>query len=252
MILDITERKQMEEELNKGSERIKNFAFSVSHDLKSPSIGIYGLAKRLREEYGRISEDKGKIYCDQILRAAEQIATLVHHVNVYITTSEAPLRIEIISLKEIIKEVRNEFSPKLSDRQITLSSPEKLPQIRADRLLLIRVLRNLIDNALKYGGENLSLISIGYRETNEEYILSISDDGVGIGFEYSDKIFEVFQRHETSRGKEGTGMGLAIVKEIAERHGGRVWLDTEQERGVTIHVSFSKNMVPEPESGGTG
>ena len=239
---DITEPKRTEEALKSSSEKIKLFAYSVSHDLKSPAIGIYGLTKLLHKHCRDILDEKAKNYCDQILKAAKQIAALVDEINVYISTKETPLNIERVKLKEIQEMVRDEFFTQLNIRQIRWSQPENMPEIKADRLSILRVLRNLVDNALKYGGDDLSEIRIGYEGSDEFHILSVSDDGVAIKSEDSEKIFGLFQRHETSKGIEGTGLGLAIVKEIMEQHGGKVWMESGPEKGTTFYISISRHL----------
>ena len=242
MIIDITDRKEMEEALRKSFERTKFFAYSVSHDLKSPAVGIYGLANRLQNTCGDLLEEKGKAYCHQILNAAEQISDLVEQINLYISTSEAPLCIERIRLTDIVRMVKEEFSPQLSIRQVRWSAPQDLPEINADRLSITRTLKNLVDNALKYGGEDLSEIRLSYEETEEYHTLSVSNDGSVIDGDALDKIFGPFQRYETSRGVEGAGLGLAIVKESAERHGGRVRVESSPEKWTTFSISISKRL----------
>jgi PAS domain S-box-containing protein len=239
--VDITERKQMEEALKESSEKTRLFAYSVSHDLKSPAIGLYGLTKLLFRDYEGILGEKGQKFCGEILRAAEQIAGLVEQVNIFISTKEAPLTIEKIQLKEVLQLIREEFSAQLNIREIRWSAPDDLPEIKADRLSIIRVLRNLVDNALKYGGEALSEISIGYRESGESHIVSVKDNGIGLKEENSHQdIFAPFIRRKTSKGIQGSGLGLNIVREIAERHGGQVWLEPGRERGITFYVSIPR------------
>ena len=240
LLLAINERKLAEKELKESSQRIKLFAYSVSHDLKSPAIGIYGMTKLLHKHYTEILDEKGKRYCDQILKASEQIAALVEQINIYISTKEAPLSIERVKLKEILRMVREEFSIPLNIRQIRWREPEYLPDVNADRFCILRALRNLVDNALKYGGDDLSEIKIGYREANQHHVLSVKDDGVGLREEDTKKIFRVFMRKRTSKGTEGTGLGLAIIKEIAEQHKGKVWLKPGPKKGITFYVSISK------------
>ena len=237
---EIEVRKNAEEALKKSSERIKLFAYSVSHDLKSPAIGIYGLAKLLRKHYRNILDEKGKNFCDRILKASEQIAALVENINVYISTKEVPLTIESVNLKEMLQMAKEEISTQLNIRQIRWLEPESLPEIKADRLSLLRILRNLVDNALKYGGDDLSEIKIGYETSDESHILFVEDDGVGIKKEDSEKIFGAFERKKTSRGIQGAGLGLAIVKEIAEQHDGKVWVEPGPEKGTTFYISISK------------
>jgi light-regulated signal transduction histidine kinase (bacteriophytochrome) len=102
-----------EEAIKKSTEKIKLFAYSVSHDLKSPAIGIYGLTKILHEHYRDVLDERGKNYCDQILKGSEHIAALVEKINVYISTKEAPLNIESVNLKEIFQMVKEEYATHL-------------------------------------------------------------------------------------------------------------------------------------------
>jgi K+-sensing histidine kinase KdpD len=228
--------------LKQKKEMIKFFAYSVSHDLKSPATGIYGLAKRLRDRSEGALDEKSIEYCNQLLKASEQMVSLVENVNSYIVTKETPLNIEKINVKEIMKEIRNEFFAILEERQIVWSEPEAMPEILADRMAISRVFRNLVDNALKYGGQDLFEIKIGYKQNCEYHIFSLTDDGVGIKAGEEQKVFEVFQRNETSKGTAGSGLGLTIVREIAQRHGGQVWIDTQGEKGTAFYISISKNL----------
>jgi len=237
---DISDRKRAEEALRISSENIKSFAYSISHDLKSLAIGIYGLTQLLHKYSRSNLDEKANSYCDQILTASKQIAALVERINIYIATKETPLNIETVKLKGILRMIREEFSAELNIRSIKWSEPEHLPEIRADRLSILRILRNLIDNSLKYGGDGLSKIDIAYEESDDLHILSMRDNGIGMEKEDLEDVFGLFKRKETSRGIEGVGLGLSIVKEIAEQHGGRVWLEPGLEKGITFYVAIGK------------
>ncbi|MGV8074253.1 MAG: PAS domain S-box protein [Syntrophobacteraceae bacterium] len=239
---DITDQKLVEKALEDNAQKLKLFAYSVAHDLKSPAIGVYGLTKRLSKQYRDVLDEKGKHYCDQILRTSEHIAALVDQINVYIATKEACLSIETISITEIFKIIKEEFSAQLRIRSIDFMEPEFKLEIRADRLSIIRACRNFADNSLKYGGERLSKIWIGYQEMDDFHIFSFSDNGKGLKAENSQKIFGAFQRDETSKGVEGAGLGLTIVKEIAEQHGGKIWVEPRTQKGITFYISISKNL----------
>jgi PAS domain S-box-containing protein len=241
-ISDITERKQIEEALQKSSEKIKLFAYSISHDLKSPA-SLYGLTKRLHKDYADILDEKGQRYCERILKTAGQIAELVEQINVFISTKELSLNIERLAPKEVLQVIREEFSSQLNLREIRWSEPDDIPEIEADRLCLIRALRNLVDNALKYGGDALSEIDIKYKGSGEFHILSVKDNGtVPTKQDSQQDIFAPFVRGKTSKGIQGSGLGLTILKEIAEKHGGEVWFEHGHERGVTFYISILKNI----------
>jgi signal transduction histidine kinase len=233
-------RKQSEEALRQSSDQIKLFAYSVSHDLKGPAVGVHGLTRLLRKNYQDVLDERGNKYIDQIGKASDQIAGLVDEINAYISTRETPLNIETVRLQDVLSTVKGEFADRFETRRIAWSEPESPPEIRADRLSLLRVLTNLVDNALKYGGEKLTEIRVGYEGSDRFHILSVTDDGVTIREEDRERIFGLFQRHETPGGAEGAGLGLAIVKEMAARHKGRVWVEPAPERGVSFYVAISK------------
>jgi PAS domain S-box-containing protein len=241
-IEDVTERKRAQQALRQSSEKLKFFAYAVMHDLKSPTIGIYGLTELLHKHYKNALDERGKSYCDQILKASVHIAALIEKINVYIATKESPLKIEKITIKDILQIISEEFSPRLVVRQIKWLEPEAMVEIKADKLSILRVFRNFVDNALKYGGEDLSEIRIGYKESEEFHTLSVSDDGAGIRDGDYERIFAAFRRGETYKAIEGVGLGLAIVAEIAERHKGRVWAESRKDRWTTFHISIAKNL----------
>lgn len=240
IIRDIAERKRAEEVLKRSSEQIKLLAYSVSHDLKSPATGIYGLTRLLHKKYGDILGEQGKKYCKSILEASEQIAELVGNINIYIQTKEMPLHIETVQLTQLLQMVRDEFSSQIDIRRITWSQPESMPEINADRLSILRVLRNLVENGLKHGGDDLSELTIEYQQSDEFHILSVGNDGLAIKLEDPENLFRPFQRQEISEGVEGTGLGLSIVKELAEQHGGMIRVESGPQKGVTFHIFISK------------
>jgi len=241
-IEDVTERKRAQQALRQSSEKLKFFAYSVMHDLKSPTIGIYGLTELLHKHYKNALDERGKSYCDQILKASVHVAALIEKINVYIATAESPLKIEKINIKDILHMVKDEFAPRLAVRQIKWLQPEAIIEVKADQLSILRIFRNFVDNALKYGGEELSEIRIGYEESEEFHTLSVSDDGAGIREGDYQRIFAAFRRGETCKAVEGVGLGLAIVAEIAERHKGRVWAEPRGDRWTTFHISIAKDL----------
>jgi signal transduction histidine kinase len=243
---EVGERTRIEEALRESAEKLKFFAYSVMHDLKSPAIGVHGIAGLLQRNYREALDERGRNYCDQILRASKHIATFVDTINTFIATKENPLVIEPINLKQILETVREEFDSDLCGRGITWREPDSgATELQAGRLSMIRVFRNLVANALKYGGENLGEISIGYEQAADFHIFSVSDNGVGIKREDCERVFAVFQRLAKAQQVEGIGLGLAIVREIAERHGGKVWVEPGEPRGTTFYVSIPKVITQE-------
>ncbi|MCE5244525.1 MAG: PAS domain S-box protein [Syntrophobacteraceae bacterium] len=235
LTLEIEERRRAEED-------VKLFAYSVAHDLKSPTIGLHGLTKRLEKSFGGLLDAKGKSYCEQVLKVSEHIGELVEKINTYIESRESRLLPEAASLGEIIRTLREEFSLRFGLRRIDWVAPPCEVVIHADRTALIRVFRNLLDNALKHGGSRLSRIVIGYEDTPSHHILSVSDNGEGLRGADAEKIFGLFQRQNHAGAARGAGLGLTIVKEIAERHGGRVWVEPGGKCGTVFRFSIAKKL----------
>jgi len=242
LALDITDKLKAEQAIKESTENIKKFAYTIVHDLKSPAASMHGLVNLLTKKYGDVMDDKARLYCDQIVRVAEQINSLVENINIYIKTREFPRKIESVDLQQIFSQIKDEFSPQLISRGIELSETATLPAIRADRTDITRVFRNFIDNALKYGGEKLSKISIGYNEDIEQHIISVADDGIGMKEEDAKGIFDIFTRGVSGSNASGSGLGLAIVKEIAEKAGGAVWANFKYGEGATFYISISKDI----------
>jgi light-regulated signal transduction histidine kinase (bacteriophytochrome) len=176
------------------------------------------------------------------LQASEQVAEFTEEINVFISSKEVPLKIEWIDLKEILRMIRQEVAGQMQTRQTRWLEPESIPQIKADRLSIIRAVRNLVNNSLKYGGRDLSQIQVKHKESDECHTLCIADDGAGFNAKDSERVFKAFQRDDRSGQIDGAGLGLAIVKELAGRHNGRVWLESGKEKGASICFSIAKDL----------
>lgn len=239
---DITQRKKMEDSLVKSTEETKLFAYSVAHDLKNPAIAIRGLAERFKRKLADLPENQMLMYCDRIIDSAEQVVNLVQQINDFISSKETAPNFEDVALKDIVRASREEFAAQLQYRSISWNEFAENPTIRMDRTSVIRVLRNLVENSLKYGGPQLSKISIGYQNTAGYHVISVRDNGVGMHKEDSERIFQPFARRNTSTEQTGSGLGLAIVKEIANRHCGEVWMEPNRKRGVQFCFAISKDI----------
>ncbi len=240
--LDISDRKRLEQEVQDYTEKIKHFAYSVSHDLKNPLIAIHGLTTLLQKKYRDRLDDKGRIMCDQIVKESQQALLLIEEINTFIKTKETPFTFEPLDIKAILAQVRQEFQTALSSQQIEWLEPEAIPSIYADKLSMLRIFRNLVDNALKYGGSELHRIAIDYRATADYHVWSVSDDGVGVPTAQMEEIFGAFHRGSSAQGREGSGLGLAIVQEIARKHGGKAWAEPGQPCGITFYLSLAKTL----------
>ena len=229
-------------------EAVQFFAYTACHDMKSPATGVHGLARMLAQRAGHNLDDKGRAIIEQIERAAQRIEDLAQEVNAYIRAKEAPLKVEKVSLKQVLASVAGEMAERLETRGVILDLPQEDVMLAADGSALARALTNLVDNALKYGGPGLSRIQVTHREDGPRHVLRVSDDGVGVPPELAEKCFTLFKRADTSHGTEGTGLGLAIVREIARRHGGLAWLETSQPQGACFCFSLACDLPLSPDA----
>jgi len=192
LLAEIQTRKRAEEAQRNAMDKLKFFAYSVMHDLKNPAIAVHGLTNLLKKRCRDAMDEQSMLFCDQIMKAAEHVAALVERINTFIATKESPLTIEPVNTREIFQTLMEEFSSKLSCRRIVWIHPEAGPEIQVDRIALLRALRNYVDNALKYGGEQLSEIRIGYEESETFHIFSVSDDGAGVTMKDSERFSRCF------------------------------------------------------------
>jgi signal transduction histidine kinase len=238
----ILERKQIEKDRKRHLNEIKSFAYSVSHDLKSPAIGLFGLTKHLHKNYQNQLDERGRKWCDTIKNVAQHILALVEDINIFLKTRESPMRFEKVNAGEILELIREEFSFRLESNRIEWHEPNNIPLFNADRNSVHRIFRNLVDNALKYGGNDLNQIIIECEDNHEFLRFFFHDNGKGIREEDQEIIFKPFSRSSSSKEIEGSGLGLAIVKEIVEKHGGQIWIQSVPEKGTTFCFSISKHL----------
>ena len=238
----IIERVEAAQTLLEQSEKIKLFAYSVIHDLKSPVIAIHGLTNLLRKRYQDVLDEKGKHYCGKITKSAAQIELLVDQINVYISTKEHPLKIIELDFLKICQTVRSEYASQLRERNILWSEPSQVSTMRADRIAILRIIRNFVDNALKYGGDSMSRIDVIYKESKGFHTICVSNDGNAIVPDDFQKLFVQFKRNCADNRVAGVGLGLAIVKELVELHDGEVWGKSDGNKGVNFSFTISKNL----------
>jgi signal transduction histidine kinase len=226
--------------LKEQSEKIQIFAYSVAHDLKNPVIAIESLARLLNRRQGADLDDKSRQFCAQIEQSAQQVSALIEQINAFISSKEQPLALEPFDLREICHIIHSENEQRLRQRHINWIEPATPVLLEADRMVLLRVLRNLVDNALKYGGDTLTTITISHQEGPRFHTLQVGNDGKPIAPEDCRLIFQRYKRTCEDNKIEGTGLGLAIVRDLVGLHGGQVWVESDGMRGVLFSFTIAK------------
>ena len=256
---DITERKSEEKkikELNEtleqrvidrtaqlleANEELEAFSYSVSHDLRAPLRHINGFVDLLSRDYEELLPEKGKHYLETINRSARLMGTLIDDLLQFSRTGRQEMHQSNLDMNIVIQEVKVLILSDLIDRNVNWEIAQ-LPLITGDHSLLRMVWYNLLSNAVKFTrNKDIARIEIGFTEDTKEYIFFVHDNGAGFDMRYVNKLFGVFQRLHSKQEFEGTGIGLANVRRIIMKHGGKTWAESVPGQGATFYFTIPKN-----------
>lgn len=247
---DITERKEAHErfqralrELERSNNELTQFAYVASHDLQEPLRMVASFVELLAKRYRGHLDSRADQYIDFAVEGAARMQSLIQGLLSYSriqTHGKAP---ETVDCGKVMEEVLLNLSRMVAETGTTIHCGA-LPVIRADKTQMIQLFQNLLANAMTFKSERPCVIHLGVRREKEEYIFSVSDNGLGIEPQYYQRIFGIFQRLHPRSKYPGTGIGLSICKRIVERHGGRIWVESEPGKGSTFFFTI-------PDGGGS-
>jgi PAS domain S-box-containing protein len=254
VIRDITERKRAEDEiinLNEGlqerneelraaNHELEAFTYSVSHDLRAPLRHIDGFSKLLLEDHSRELSGEAREYLSLICDGAREMSQLVDEMLNLARIGRQELSLEVTGLDDLVQNLAINMAAQYPDRAIHWKV-QPLPFVECDRSLLKQVFTNLLSNAVKFTGpREVAVIEVGSFQQDGETVFFVRDNGVGFDRKHVDKLFGVFQRLHRQEDFEGTGVGLAIVQRVVNKHGGRVWAEGELNRGAVFYFTLGK------------
>ena len=243
--MDISDRKLAEEKLRQtatqlevANKELESFSYSVSHDLRAPLRAISGFSRMLQEDYGEQLDQEGNRYISIVRENAKRMGELIDDLLNLSRLNRREISWQKVSQNETIQQVLMDLTLECADRQIEFAIAE-LPICQADPSLLKQVWLNLLSNAIKYTRyKSPAYIEVGYTVVDHEGVYFIRDNGAGFDMQYADQLFGVFQRLHRPQDFEGTGIGLAIVQRIVQRHGGRIWAEAAVDRGATFYFTL--------------
>jgi PAS domain S-box-containing protein len=245
-VLDITERKSAEEklqramaDLERSNKELEQFAYVASHDLQEPLRMVASYTQLLAQRYEGQLDDKAKKFIDYAVDGAVRMQRLINDLLAYSRVNSKRETPEMIDSHSILGEALRNLSAAIEENRVIVIN-EDLPMVRADATQLSQLFQNLIGNAIKFRGAESPRIQVSASDLGREWRFSVKDNGIGIDAQYADKVFVIFQRLHTRQEYPGTGIGLAICKRIVERHGGRIWFESEPGKGSTFYFTLPK------------
>ncbi len=245
VVKEVLEQKviQRTAELEEINRELEAFSYSVSHDLRAPLRAISGYSNIVKETYkGKLDID-GQVMLEHIIKNTRNMGALIDGLLDFSRLGRKGLSLKSVDMNKLVDKILDEqIEPdKKSNIQLEIGT---LPTIMADEFLMTQVWYNLISNAIKYSSNsNPSIIKINGTETSNGAEYSISDNGVGFDMQYVSKIFGVFQRLHTDKEFEGVGVGLSFVKRIINKHKGKIWVESEIDKGATFYFSLPSKLI---------
>ena len=245
IVKDITNRKQLEEDLKRKTvelealnKELESFSYSVSHDLRAPLRSIDGFSQLLLEDYAENLNTQGKDYLRRVRTATQRMAEIIDALLELSRVIRSELQLEQVDLSEIAKKIAIELQERQPERQVNFVITPGLIA-NGDARLLKLVLENLLGNAWKFTGKQPhAKIEFGFMDSTGESVYFVRDNGAGFDKAYTDKLFSAFRRLHSADEFSGIGIGLATVKRIIHRHGGRVWAEGEVGKGATFYFTL--------------
>jgi signal transduction histidine kinase len=232
-------------ELQRSNSDLEQFAYVASHDLQEPLRKVSSFTQLLQKRYGGKLDDRADQYIGFAVDGAKRMQVLINDLLAFSRVGRIGAGFREVSLDECLDEALLSVATAMEENEAHIEH-EPLPSVHGDKTLLTQVFQNLISNSLKFRGEAPPAVRITSRRGDGEWLISVSDNGIGIDPQFADKVFVIFQRLHGRDEYEGTGIGLALCRKIVEYHGGRMWLEPRQEGDVGATFTFALPVVSHP------
>ena len=224
---------QQAEELRRSNRDLEQFAYVASHDLQEPLRKVSSFCQLLERRYKGQLDERADQYIEFAVDGAKRMQLLINDLLAFSRVGRMSEGFVDVELDDVLAEVLRTLSPRIEETSAEVTS-DPLPVVPGERRLLAQLLQNLVGNALKFSGDEPPRVHVSALRRDDAWELAVSDQGIGIEPQYAERIFVIFQRLHPKAEYEGTGIGLALCKKIAEHHGGQMWLDTDAPAGATF------------------
>ena len=223
--------------LERANAELEQFAYISSHHLQEPLRKVINYSELLQRRYGERLDDRADKYIRYLVDGASRMRSLIEALLTYTSLDKAPLSRTATNFESLVQLVISDFDTLLENSEAVVTL-DRLPTIEADASEMRQVLHHLVSNAVKFRGIEAPVIHVAAERRQDHWLFSVSDNGSGINPEFDQLIFGVFQRLHSPKRFPGTGMGLALCKKIVERHGGRIWVESEPGKGSTFFFTL--------------
>jgi light-regulated signal transduction histidine kinase (bacteriophytochrome) len=242
VFVDISERKKMEQELQRSNNELEQFAYVASHDLQEPLRAVAGMVQLLGQRYKGKLDERADEYIDHAVEASGRMQSLINDLLDYSRVGRLAKPFTSTNLERLLDAAlaNLQLAVQESGAQIT---HDPLPTLMVDASQLTQVFQNLIGNAIKFRGERSLQIHVSASQVENEWRIGIHDNGIGIEPQYFERIFLIFQRLHTRREYAGTGIGLSLCKKIIERHHGQIWVESQPGQGSTFYFKIPERQT---------
>lgn len=230
------------EELLRSNEELRQFAFIASHDLQSPLRSITAFVQILEREHGEQLNEEARVLIGRVVEATNRLQNMINDLLAYSRVESHANPFHPVNLRKVIDSALASLEGVIRETQTEVACGD-LPVVLGDRGQLTQLLQNLIENAIKYRGQEPPRVEVSAKPYGDQWLIMVRDNGIGIAPEHYERIFEIFRRLHSQQAYPGNGIGLALCRRVVERHSGRIWVESEPGKGSVFQFTLPKSSI---------
>ena len=241
----IAERGRVEEALRASNRDLAQFAYNASHDLQEPLRMLSSFLQALEQQYLEKLDENARTFIRLSLDSAQRMQRLINDLLSYARVGSREGHFEALDASAVVEQVIADLQAMIESNRAEVTH-DQLPTITADLTLITQLFQNLVGNGIKFHGDAPPRVHVSATASGDEWVFSVRDNGIGIDPKHADRVFAIFERIDPSDRSPGTGIGLAICKRVVERHGGRIWFESQPGHGATFYFTIPRQQKNRP------